>query len=230
MTQRTLPTGRANAGTPWESYFVLASVTLLSGLAVADRFAAWLIGKFPTSAALWELRFEYLRPIGVYYDLAELNFGSWSPWTFSILVLGAWALIAGGAFSRLRLARAAACHLLFIAAASLVVLCFDRGLSIQPRAIIGTPSESYFLFGALLASVAAVLCLRIHAEYLGWDPASSHTVRRLQLSAARLRSTVGDAAFEIVQQLGPVASQSRPAFVRADRRSDRRTQQFTPDQ
>ena len=42
----------------WEARLVVASTVLLTGLAVADRLVARLIGEFPTSAMLWELRFE----------------------------------------------------------------------------------------------------------------------------------------------------------------------------
>ncbi|WP_119300656.1 hypothetical protein [Dongia deserti] len=226
MTQRTRSTSPAHAGTPWESYLVLGSITILAGLAVADRFAAWLIGEFPTWGLLWHIRFEYLRPIAVYHNFAELNWGTWSPFAFSMLVIAAAALIAGGALSRLRLARAVSYHLLFGAAATLAVLCFDRGLPIQPRSVIGTPSETYVLLGGLLTAIAATLCLRIHAEYIGWNPWSSRMVRRLGLSITGMRSNIEAAAIEMIQQLSPAPNRSRAvlAFTRADRRRDRSAQ------
>jgi hypothetical protein len=223
MTQRTLPTSRANAGTPWESYLVLVSVTVLSGLAVADRFAAWLIGKFPTSAGLWQLRFEYLRPIAVYYDLIERNFGRLSPSMFSALALLAAVLIAAGAVSPVRLARAMSYHVLLGAGATLVVLCFDSDLSIGPRALVGTPSESYCLFGAVLSSIAIVLCLRIHAEYIGWSADSSQLVRRIRISSARVSAHLQLAVNGIVEQLGIGSAEPRPVLIH--QRTDRRDSQ-----
>lgn len=204
----------------WEAPLVIGSVGLLSGLAVTDRLFAWLIGEFPTSSLLWHIRFEYLRPIAVYYDLAEFNLGASSPWTFSLLVIAAGALITGGALSQARLVRAISYHLFLAAAAVLVVLCFDNGLPIGARAVIGTPSEPYFLLGALFASVAAILCLRIHAEYIGWSPQSSRIVRRMRLSVANIRSNIEAAAVETLEQLSPAPTRSRAvlASVRAERR------------
>src|SRR5262245_57232575 len=176
MTQRTLPTSRANPSTPWESYFVLASVTVLSGLAVADRFAAWLIGEFPTSAALWQLRFEYLRPIGVYYDYVVLAAGHISEPFFCMVALALAVLIAASAVSRVRLLRAIAYHLLCGLALILWVCSLEYHEGIYAPA--GVPSALYVFIGAALALLAGALCLTVHAEYLGWNPAASVTVRR----------------------------------------------------
>lgn len=231
MSERTNSGIASRNSQNWEACLVVGSVCLLSGLAIADRFTAWLIGEFPTSSLLWHIRFEYLRPIAVYYHLAEFNLGSWSPWNFSMLVIAAGALIAGCALSRVRLARAVSYHMLLGAAAALVVLCFDSGLSIQPRAVIGTPSEPYFVLGGMLASIAAALCLRIHAEYVGWNPGSLRVVRRLRLSVAAIRSNIEAAVIDIIEQLSPAPSRSRAAlaFTRTDRRRDRRAQHLTPD-
>lgn len=206
---------------------MLGSVAILAGLSVADRFTAWLIGEFPSSAALWQLRFEYLRPIAVYHDLAELSFGSWSPWSFSTVVITAGAVIASGALSRVRLARAISYHLLFGAAGALVVLCFDSDLSIRSRAVIGTPSEPYFLLGSLLATIAATLCLRVHAEYIGWRPSSLRIVRNLRMSVAGVRSSIASVVIEVIEQLGLTPSQSGAAvaLIPADRQRQSRKQQ-----
>jgi hypothetical protein len=214
MTQRTLPTRHANASTPWESYFVLGSVAILGGLAVADRFTAWLIGQFPTSTLLWHIRLEYLRPIGVYHDLVELNLGYWSPFGFSMLVIAAAALVAGGAWSKVRLARAVSYHLLFGAGALLVVLCFNSDPSTRAWSLVGTPSTPYALFGGLMASIAVIPCLRVHAEYLGWDAGSSKALRRLQISFARLRSNLESAVIEVIAPLNPAPGQVRAAPIR----------------
>ena len=220
MSERTHPAIASRPSQTWEAPLVIGSVGLLSGLAVTDRLFAWLIGAFPTSSLLWHIRFEYLRPIAVYYDLAAFNLGASSPWAFSLLVIVAGALIAGGALSQARLVRALSYHLFLAAAAVLVVLCFDNGLPIGTRAVIGTPSEPYFLLGALFASMAAILCLRIHADYVGWSPQSSRIVRRMRLSAANIRSSVEVAALEIFEQLSPAPHRSRAvlAFIGADRR------------
>ena len=122
--------------------------------------------------------------------------------------------------------RAISYHLFLGAAAVLVVLCFDNGLPIGARAVIGTPSEPYFLLGALLASMAAILCLRIHAEYVGWSPQSSRIVRRMRLSVANIRSNIEAAAVEILEQLSPAPDRSRAvlAFIRAERRRNHSSQ------
>lgn len=212
-------TGRTNSqiaplsSRNWEAWLVTGSVLLLAALAVADRFVAWLIGEFPTSSLLWQIRFEYLRPIAVYYDVVELNLGSWSPLGFSVLVMVAGALIVGGALSRHRLARAVSYHLLFGAAAALIVLCYDRGLPIGARAVVGTPSLPYALLGSLLTLMAATLCLRIHAEYVGWNAGSSQLLERLRISFAGFRSNLESVATEIGEQINPTRSQL-PALVR----------------
>jgi hypothetical protein len=226
MSERIHPASTARPSQTWEAPLVIGSVGLLSGLAVTDRLFAWLIGEFPTSALLWHIRFEYLRPIAVYYDLAEFNLGASSPWAFSLLVIAAGALIAGGALSQARLVRAISYHLFLAAAVVLVVLCFDTGLPIGARAVIGTPSEPYFLLGALFASMAAMLCLRIHAEYVGWSPQSSRIVRRMRLSVANIRFNIEAGAAETLEQLSPAPGRSRavPAFIRAERRRNRSSQ------
>jgi hypothetical protein len=226
MSERIHPELTSRPSRTWEAPLVIGSVGLLSGLAVTDRLFAWLIGEFPTSSLLWHIRFEYLRPIAVYYDLAEFNLGASSPWAFSLLVITVGALIAGGALSQARLVRAISYHLFLGAAAVLVVLCFDTGLPIGARAVIGTPSEPYFLLGTLFASMAAILCLRIHAEYVGWSPQSSRILRRMRLSIANIRSDVEAAAVELLEQLSPAPDRSRAglAFIRAERRRNHSSQ------
>src|ERR1044071_200008 len=103
MTRYTHARSSTHAQLTWESSLVLGSVVLLSGLAVADRIAAWLIGAYPTYSLFWQLRFEFLRPIGAYYDLVAWHFTESSPAMFSAAVLVIGALIAGGVVSRIRL-------------------------------------------------------------------------------------------------------------------------------
>src|SRR6185369_6389477 len=166
------------------------------------------------SSLLWEIRFEYLRPIGVYYNVVELNLGAWSPLGFSIAVMVAAALIVGGALSRYRLARALSCHLLLGAAAALAVLCFDLDLPIGPHAVVGTPSDPYLLLGVLLTLIAGSLCLRIHAEYAGWNAGSSKLLRRARASLARIRSGLESIGIEVGEQLHPSRGKLRTAPVR----------------
>ena len=222
MTGRTRSQLASPASPSWESRFVTGAVALLSGLAVADRVFAWLIGTFPAEALLWHIRFEYLRPIAVYHDVVALNLGSWSPWSFSLLVAAAGALIAAGALSGIRLARAVSCHLLLIAAVILAVLCFDSGLVVRDHALVGTPSEPYFLIGVLLASIAAGLCLRIHAEYMGLDLARSRLVRRARSAALRKRDKLVEAFASAIEPFVPVARRVTVAHARRAIATDRR--------
>jgi hypothetical protein len=216
MTQRTFSQSPAHAGTSWESLLVLGSVTLLSGLAVADRVTAWLIGQYPTYAPLWRLRFEFLRPIGVYYDMVERQFGDVSPAHFSTLALTAAALIAAGAVSRIRLARALSCHLTLGAAAVLGFMSWDAGFTMRPHAVVGMTSQPYAALGMALAAMAAGLCLRIHAEYAGWNPASSRSYRRARIAALRLRSNLAASIADAIDQMNPAPERAR-ATVRAAR-------------
>ncbi len=191
MTLLTFSPSPARAGTRLEAWLVLGSVALLSGLAVADRLAAWLIGEFPTSALLWQVRFEFLRPIGVFYDIAAMNLGTLSPVEFSALMLIAGTLIAGCASSRIRLARALSCHLLLAAALVLNVFSLDPGQGVRGIALVGNASGPYALLGAVLALTAGTLCLRVHAEYLGFDPTTALAFRRLRTAASRARPRLG---------------------------------------
>ncbi|HET6156712.1 MAG TPA: hypothetical protein VFE34_00065 [Dongiaceae bacterium] len=215
MTDLTLSHGPARAGTRWETRLVLGSVALLSTLAVADRATAWLIGEFPTYVPFWRLRFEFLRPIGVYYDMVERNFGGMSPGTFSLLALFAAALIGAGVVSRIRLARALACHLTFGVAAILGFMSWDPGFAMRSHAQVGMTSEPYAMLGMLLALIAAGLCLRIHAEYVGWNPASSRSYRRARIKLLRLRSHLGGTIADVIDRLGPATAGARTAPITA---------------
>jgi hypothetical protein len=213
MTRNTLSQSPAHAGTSWESLLVLGSVTLLSGLAVADRLTAWLIGQYPTYAPLWRLRFEFLRPIGVYYDMVERQFGDVSPANFSTLALAAAALIALGVVSRVRLARALSCHLTLGAAAVLGFMSWDAGFTMRPHAEVGMSSQPHAALGMALAAMAAGLCLRIHAEYAGWNPASSRSYRRARIAAIRLRSRLGASIADAIEQWDPAPRRVRSALA-----------------
>jgi hypothetical protein len=219
MTRNTLSQSPARAGTSWESLLVLGSVTLLSGLAVADRLTAWLIGQYPTYAPLWRLRFEILRPIGVYYDMVERQFGDVSPAHFSTMALAAAALIATGVVSRIRLARALSCHLTLGAAAVLGFMSWDAGFTMRPHAVVGMTSQPYAALGMALAAVAMGLCLRIHAEYAGLNPASSRSYRRARIAAIRLRAKLGASVTDFIDQVIPAPERMRTtlAAVRANR-------------
>ena len=218
MTQPTFFQSSARADTRWEALLVLCSVTLLSGLAVADRATAWLIGQFPTYVPFWRIRFEFLRPIGVYYDMVERNFGGLSPTDFSIIAFATAAFIGAGVVSRIRLARAISCHLTFGAAAVLAYLSWDPGIAVRSHAQVGMTSQPYAMLGAALAAMAGGLCLRIHAEYFGWNPASSRAFRRGRVAAIRLRFRLGAAIADAIDQLAPVPSRARRSLVAARHR------------
>jgi hypothetical protein len=218
MSERIHPGIASHRSPSWEARLVLGSVCLLSGLAVADRIVAWLIGEFPTYALAWRIRFEFLRPIGVYYDVAELQVGSLSPATFSAIVLFAAALIAAGVVSRVRLARAISCHALLAAALILAAMSWDAGYAYGQ---VGMPSQPHAVLGLAVSLMATALCLRIHAEYAGWNPASSRTYRRLRIATLRLRARAG--AF-VANQFNPASKgiQTELATVRIRRGPGRR--------
>jgi hypothetical protein len=70
-----------------------------------------------------------------------------------------------------------------------------------------------------LAAVAAGFCLRIHAEYAGWNPASSRSYRRARIAAIRLRAKLGASVTDLVDQVIPAPGRMRAglAAVRANR-------------
>jgi hypothetical protein len=194
---------------------VLCTVALLAGLAVADRLTAWLIGEFPAYVPFWQLRFEFLRPIGVYYDMVERNFGSLSPADFSVLALASAALIGAGVVSRIRLARAVSCHLTFGIAAVLGYLSWDPGIAMRSHAEVGMASQSYAILGMALSAMSAGLCLRIHAEYAGWNPVSSRAFRRAHVAALRLRSSFLVSIGDFIDQLIPAPRRVHTLLVAA---------------
>lgn len=209
MTERTHPSSTIRAGSSGEAWFIASSAALLAGLAVADRLAAWMIGEFPTSAALWELRFEYLRPIGVFYDIAAVRLGSMSGLEFSALLLLVAAALVVGALSRIRLVRAASMHALL---ASCLALC---GYSlIDVPGPVGSPSSSYGLLGAAIALPILGSCLRIHAEYVGRNPMSSRYGRRLRIAAMRMRRHLSEFANDLIESLVPATSRLQLALAR----------------
>src|SRR5687767_7887304 len=125
MATSTLSSIRERTST--DTWLVVASAFLLSGLAIADRTVAWMLGEFPTSAALWELRFEYLRPIGVFHDIAVQSLGDVGVGPFNIAAAMIALLVALCALSRIRLVRAVACHILLAAALVVAIYSIDPG-------------------------------------------------------------------------------------------------------
>ena len=191
-----------------ENLLVVGSAALLAGLAIADRLVAWLIGEFPTSGVLWQLRFEFLRPIGVFYDLAAVRLGTLSPVGFSASVVIAAALIVTGALSRIRLARAASFHALLIGSLALSVYSLDVSTAYPA---VGSPSSSYAFLGAALALPILGSCLKIHAEYVGLSQALADATRRLFTIGIRLQSVLGE-------QLAMLAGRLVPAIQSTQRR------------
>jgi hypothetical protein len=210
MTLLTSSHNPARGGSKAETAIVTGSLVLLAGLALADRFAAWLIGEFPTSGLLWQLRFEYLRPIGVYYDLATLSLGQVSLLGFCGAVLVAAGLIGVGIFSRIRLLRALACHLVCGISAILWACSLEYHEGIYAPA--GGPSASYAFIGAILALPAAALCVGIHAEYIGWNPANSTALRRSKIAARRARRYIDARISDLIDQL-ETASKPRQVML-----------------
>jgi hypothetical protein len=211
MATSTLSSIRERTST--DTWLVVASAFLLSGLAIADRTVAWMLGEFPTSAALWELRFEYLRPIGVFHDIAVQNLGDVGVGPFNIAAGLAALTVAVGALSGIRLARAVSNHALLAAALVVAVYSLDPGEGIYAR--VGMPSDGYLVIGLLLAVGAAFLCASSHCEYIGWSPASSHVVRRAKDEMVALCLQLGERAAEAVTL--PAAGKAQAILVRVRR-------------
>jgi hypothetical protein len=206
---------RTRKHTSTDTWLVVASALLLSGLAIADRTVAWMLGEFPTSAALWELRFEYLRPIGVFHDIAVQSLGDVGVGPFNIAAGLVALIVAVGALSGIRLARALSNHALLAAALVVAVYSVDSGEGIY--APVGMPSDGYLLIGLLLTVGAAVLCASSHCEYIGWNPASSRVVRRAKSEMVALCRQLGERAWEALTL--PAAGKAQAIFVQARRRS-----------
>ena len=212
MAQRTstIPANRRTA----PDWLVVLSTLLLSGLAIADRTVAWMLGQFPTSAALWELRFEYLRPIGVFHDIAAQYLGEIGVGPFNIAAVLAALVVVSGVVSGHRLTRAVSNHVLLAAAAIVVVYSMDPGQGIY--ATVGAPSHGYLLIGLLLTAGAAFLCASSHCEYMGWRPASSRVARRAKDDLVRLVAQVSERSMEALDQVFP-AGRAQAILVRARR-------------
>jgi hypothetical protein len=213
MASSTLSTTRERTGT--DTWLAVASAFLLSGLAIADRTVAWMLGEFPTSAALWELRFEYLRPIGVFHDIAVQNLGDVGVGPFNIAAGLAAVTVAVGALSGIRLARAVSNHALLAAALVVAVYSVDPGEGVYAR--VGTPSEGYLLIGLLVTVGAAFMCASSHCEYIGWRPASSRIARRAGVEFGRLRAQLGERALEALDQVFPAAGKAQAVLIRVRR-------------
>ena len=200
-----------------DTWLVVLSAFMLSGLAIADRTVAWMLGQFPTSAALWELRFEYLRPIGVFHDIAVQHLGDVGVGSFNIAAGLVALVIVLGAVSGIRLARALSNHILLAAALVVAVYSVDPGEGIY--ATVGMPSNGYLLIGLLLAAGAAFMCASSHCEYLGWRPASSRLLLRMKTELVRLCAQLGERIVEALDQTFPAVGKAQAILVRA-RRND----------
>lgn len=211
MTERILSPVRRSAP-PSGAWVAASSTVLLTGLALADRVSAWLIGAFPSSATVWQLRFEYLRPIGVFHDLAVASLGQISAVSFSLAAVLCGLAVALCAVSNVRVVRALAYHVLLGTALALTV--FSLGPSAGIYSKVGSPSVPYVVIGLLQSASAALLCVFAHAEYMGWTPRYAHLRRRITARAVRSMSARW-------QRFLPAAGlfQPAPARVRIERRS-----------
>lgn len=215
MAQHTSTTTRERTST--DTWLVAVSAFLLSGLAITDRTVAWMLGQFPTSAALWELRFEYLRPIGVFHDIAVQNLGDVGVGSFNIAAGAAALVVAFGALSGIRLARAVSNHILLAAALVVAVYSMDPGEGIYAR--VGVPSDGYLLLGLLLSVGAAFMCAASHCEYMGWRPTSSRVMRRATTGIKRASARIAERILEDLTQTFPAVDKAQTVLVRARRTS-----------
>jgi hypothetical protein len=217
MTQRASTFPSAPGRTDTKSWLVAVSALLLSGLAIADRTVAWMLGEFPTSATLWELRFEYLRPISVFHDIAVQHLGNVDVGAFNIATALTALIVMLGAVSGIRLARAVSNHILLAAAVVVAIYSMDPGEGIYAR--VGVPSDAYLAIGLFLTIGAAFMCASSHCEYMGWRPASSLAMRRVRIGLNRLGAQASDRIAEILDQTFPVAGKAQTILVRARRRN-----------
>jgi hypothetical protein len=214
MAQTTSAISNNRERTSTDTWLVVASAVLLSGLAIADRTVAWMLGQFPTSAALWELRFQYLRPIGVFHDITVQHLGDVGVGSFNIAAGVAALFVALGALSGIRLARAVSNHVLLAAALVLAVYSMGPGEGIYAR--VGEPSDCYLLIGLLLTVGAAFLCGSSHCEYIGWNPASSRVVRHAKSEMLARCLQLGERAVEAFNlHFPPPAGLRRSSSARA---------------
>jgi hypothetical protein len=213
MAQSIVPGIRQRSAT--DTWLVALSALLLSGLAIADRTVAWMLGQFPTSAALWELRFEYLRPIGVFHDIAAQYLGEVDVGSFNIAAGLAALLVVLGSASGIRLARALSNHIMLAVALVVAIYSVDPGEGIYAR--VGVPSHGYLLIGLLLTAGAAFMCAASHCEYMGWRPASSRVVRRAKTAMKRLGMQISERASDALNQVFPAAGKAQALLVRARR-------------
>jgi hypothetical protein len=144
-----------------DAWLAAGCLATLVGLSLADRLTAWLIGAFPSTGILWQIRFEYLRPIAVYHDYVVMLFGSVSPVLFAAAMIAISILIGIGAQSRVLLVKAGCWHAL-LAAALLLVACSIPSDIQAPAGSISTP---YAMLGGILSLPLVAMCLRLHIAF-----------------------------------------------------------------
>lgn len=198
MSERRLRLPRATTRTLPETWLVAGCLTVLVSLSLADRLAAWLIGAFPSTAILWQIRFEYLRPIAVYHDYVAMLFGTVSPVLFGTAMIAVSILIAIGSQSRVLLVRALCWHALLAAALVLVVCSMPSDI----QAPAGTISAPYAMLGGILSLPLAVMCLRLHIAFFR---APTHPAAH---------SNPVDWAAGVIRRAGALISAPQPALVR----------------
>lgn len=197
MSERYLPLPRAITRIPSDIWLAAGCLAILVSLSLADRLVAWLIGAYPSAAILWQIRFEYLRPVGVYYDYMAMISGGVSPVQFAGIVIALAILVAAGAQSRILLVRALCWHGL-LAAALLLLASSWPGME-APAGHVSTP---YAILGGILSLPLALMCLRLHIAFLR-APAPHAEPRTLFYWAA-----------DIVRRTSFLVSAPQPALLR----------------
>jgi hypothetical protein len=122
-------------------------------------FLSW----WPSSPFLWQLYFEILRPLDLFYQLSSSVLGDISLPAFSALVAAVAAICLGAALSRRRLLQALSHHALF-AAAALIWYC-SSGHQDVSLFTLGAESRSVAAAALLLGVFPLFQCLRIHRDY-----------------------------------------------------------------
>jgi hypothetical protein len=160
----TFPTAPVRpAATSLEQTVTALIVAFVALAIILGQFGMMLLSWWPSSPFLWQLYFEILRPLDLFYRLLSKAFGDVSLPAFSALVAAVAAICLGAALSRRRLLRALSHHTLFAAAA---LLCYcSSGHQHNPAFLLGAESQPVAVAALMLGVFPLFQCLRIHRDY-----------------------------------------------------------------
>ena len=167
-----------------------ATITaLIVGLAAAaiilSQVGLMLLSWWPSSPILWQLYFEIIRPLDLFYQLSSKLLGDIGLAAFTVLVAAASAICLGAVLSGVRLLQALAYHALVAVAA----LLWYGSAGLQDATVIthGVESRPIAVAAILFGLFSLQQCLRIHREYFAVVARSPSPERHgRELSAERI--------------------------------------------